>query len=95
MLLALGSHPHASVSGKGRFFAGVKLGGSNKNAFSGLTQEIFKRKTVSHVLLGYLVGQANVGANQLCEALLVIRVLELLNESELLVFGKNDCSGCE
>jgi len=93
VLLALGSHPHASVGREGRLLGGVELASGDDDALGRTGEEVVEVNATSDVLLGDLVGEANVGTDEALKGLLVARGLVVGAEVNLLGLAEDDAGG--
>ena len=64
MLLALGTHPHASVGREAGLLGGIELVDGDEDALGGACEQVVEVNACANMLLGDLVGQANVGRDE-------------------------------
>ena len=98
MLLTLSTHPHASVGREAGLLGGVELVDGDEDALGGACEQIVEVNACADMLLGDLVGQANVGRDEAASGLVADIVAALRRGGEgdkLHLLGLvEDDSGC-
>ncbi len=82
MLLTLGAHPHASVGREAGLLGGVELVDGDEDALGRTGEQVAEIDAAANVLLGDLVGQANVGRHEALACLLTNGVIALRRRGE-------------
>jgi hypothetical protein len=95
MLLTLSDHPHTGVSRETGTLCHIELIDCNQDSLGCTRQQVVEIKALSDVLLGNLVGKANIRLHEIVPGAIVRSGLSLSNQLDLLVFSENDCRGGE